>query len=66
MCGFPHWLSVKTGPTVYHRSDFWILSKRLFAKVIVGNQLLKRIYLFSLNSIMSHTRLNFVVLLLNV
>ena len=50
---------------VYHRSEFGNLYKRLFLSFIVGNQLVKRIYLFSLNS-NSFIGLNFVVLSLNV
>ena len=50
---------------VYHRSEFGNLYKGLFLSFIVGNQLVKRIYLFSLNS-NSFIGLNFVVLSLNV
>ena len=56
---------MKTGLTVYHRSEFMNLYEGLFLSFIVGNQLVKRIYLFSLNS-NSFIELNFVVLSLNV
>ena len=35
---------------VYHRSEFWNLYEGLFLSFMVGNQLVKRIYLFSFNS----------------
>ena len=56
---------MKIGLAVYHRSEFWNLYEGLFLSFIVGNQLVKRIYLFSFNS-NSFIGLNFVVLSLNV
>ena len=56
---------MRFGLSVYYRSEFWNLYKGLFLSFIVGNQLVKRIYLFSFNS-NSFIGLNFVVLSLNV
>ena len=56
---------MKIGLAVYHRSEFGNLYEGLFLSFIVGNQLVKRSYLFSLNS-NSFIGLNFVVLSLNV
>ena len=56
---------MKIGLAFYHRSEFGNLYEGLFLSFIVGNQLVKRIYLFSLNS-NSFIGLNFVVLSLNV